>query len=277
MKGILFSLCILALAVPLARGDEGRLVVLDHAKLFKPETIEQAARRVRDRLERVQGRVTADLGVETVAELPEDLRKKVERARSRERNRLLREHAQERADEAGINGVFVLISQHPPDVRVVGWPRGREDEFTDYKRDQLRKLIARGIAADPDRTLLQAVDTFGLHLERIAPFDPAPLRVLPALVVLGVLLGVWVVLMFLRGRVASRDSDPAPPLYLPAMQSSLFGMPAGYWVTDRLFRLEEAATPQAPEPAPVIEPPPVEEPAPVEETTAAAPSEGGGI
>ena len=55
-----------------------------------------------------------------------------------------------------------------------------------------------------------------------------------ALGLVGSLFGGWLLLRVVRSRVLCH----ALPIYQPAMLGSIFGVPAGYWIYDRLFQAE---------------------------------------
>jgi hypothetical protein len=193
----------------------------------------------------------------------------------RQRARLFRQVAEDRADDAGVNGIYVLVTTNPRNVVLVGWPAWRELEdrpledgggLSSTKREKKMRIpFAREVGGDPDGALLRLVDHFRMALkERVSP-PPSPLETVPAAIVIGVLIGAWVLLSLIRRAVARRQAaatgEPCRPLYHPAMLGSLFGLPAGFWIYDRLFRSERPpvakgdAEPPAPLPpeAPVAE------------------------
>jgi hypothetical protein len=128
----------------------------------------------------------------------------------------------------------------------------------------MRKPFAARLAEDPDGALLRLVDHFRIVVkERVSP-PPSSLETAPAAILVGVMIGAWVLLFLLRRAVARRQAaatgEPCPRLYQPAMLGSLFGVPAGFWIYDRLFRAERPTTG-----APVAEAPALSEPPAVEE------------
>jgi hypothetical protein len=125
----------------------------------------------------------------------------------------------------------------------------------------MRRPFVAKLENDPDGALLRLVDHFRMVVkERVAP-PPSPLETGPAAILIGVMIGVWILLMVLHRAVARRQAvasgEPCRPLYQPAMLGSLFGVPAGFWVYDRLFRRERPPAETAVEEPPAAPPPEV--------------------
>jgi hypothetical protein len=225
--------------------EHDTLAVRDGAGLFNPATIDKARRRI----DAVRSKRGIDLVIETVSELPDLSSDDLRKMRNRQSRDRLRKIAQDHADAAGCNGLFVLIVSDPRHVTVVGWPGQRELDISSVKRENLRKYLARELPTDPNRALLGACDHFEEIGRSLQARPPTPFPLLAALVLIGSLVGVWILLRFVRSRVIY----PAPPIYQPAMLGSLFGVPSGYWIYDRLFHAEHPLTPppsQHPEPTP---------------------------
>jgi hypothetical protein len=233
-----------------ATASEATPTVLDGAKLFHQPAI--------DRVSRLAADIHETFGIQMVIETakappgldPEKLR----HMRSRAVIRALRDVAQDRAMELKVDGLYVLITTDPRHVTVVGWPANREEEWalSNYKREELRKELARNLVGDPDDALVHAVESYRALLgDRV---HRSPLGTFRALAVVGVLLGVWLLLRFARRRAAGPERPL--PIYPPAMLGSLFGVPAGFWIQDRLFQAERPLHPDALTRAPV--PPPSE-------------------
>ena len=225
--------------------------VADQAGLFSPASVAAA----RQRIEAVRSNDGIDLTIETAKELPELSSAELRKLRNRKSKERLRKIAQDRADAAGCNGLFVLIVKDPPNVTVVGWPEQRELDISSVKRENLRKYLARELGPDPDHALLGACDTFEDIVRSIQARPPSPFAPLSALGLLGSLFGVWIVFGVIRSRVVR----PALPIYQPAMLGSLFGVPSAYWIYDRLFQAEH---PVALAPVLTPAPEPLPEPAP---------------
>ena len=233
--------------------------IKDGAGLFTSSTIVEAQRRI-DRA-KANDQDGIDLKIETVTELPELPASALRKMRNRQSKELLRKAAQDRAKEASCRGLFVLVVKEPRHITVVGCPEDPyELKVSSVKRENLRKYLVRELGTDPDRALLGACDHFDEIVGSIQARPATPLKPLTALAVIGTLFGAWILLRFVRSRVVS----PALPIYQPAMQGSLFGVPSGYWIYDRLYQAECPLTHPAhvdplamlasPEPAPEPEP-----------------------
>jgi hypothetical protein len=84
-------------------------VVKDDAKLFSPEAVKKANAEIREIAEKF-GR---DLLVETFASVPADDLEKVKKMEKEERAGYFKKWAIDRAKEAVVNGVYVLICKEP--------------------------------------------------------------------------------------------------------------------------------------------------------------------
>jgi hypothetical protein len=179
-----------------------------------------------------------------------------------------------------VNGLYVAIfhgaTSGQRDVRVVAWPAQWDKKISWVKQDALRKLLARELSQDPDNALWHAVERFAADMRDIQDLEPSPIglgwpwrwgAVVVVLLLVGGLVGAWLVLLVVRYSVARRSSPAKPSsLYPPAMQGALFGVPAAFWVHDKLFRylpVEQAP----PEPPPVAAPPPAAQTPPGDENT----------
>ncbi len=272
-------LTILLAGSALAAGPPSRPAVIDKAKLFSPQAVERANQRIAT----IQKDYHIGLYVDTLTELPDIDPAKFRSMGTRQRDRLYHDIAEERADAEGIDGIYVLVTTNPGNVVLVGWPGRRDVEnipleqgggLSYTKREtRMRKPFARELGKDPDGALLRLVDHFSVVVqERISP-PPSPLETLGAAIVVGVLVGAWVLLFLLRRAIARRQAaasgEPCRPIYQPAMLGSLFGVPAGFWIYDRLFRGERpsAAEHVAEPPEPPREHPAAEEAHSPEEIT----------
>jgi hypothetical protein len=242
-------------APPKAKGP--RPPIRDKAKLFSAAAVERANRLLGE----VREKYDIDLYLDTFKELPGAYAEQFRQLKTREKARFFRDTAQKLADEEGVDGLYVLVTTDPRNVVLVGWPERREDEtrllekrggFSSTKRNELRRRFAREIAEDPDHALSVLVDRFRIYVESRVQRAPSPLGTIQAALVVGSALGLWVLLSLLRRARALREAgathEPVRGLYQPALLASLFGVPAGFWVYDRLFRLERPTAPLGPLP-----------------------------
>ncbi|MFO0880473.1 MAG: hypothetical protein U0840_24270 [Gemmataceae bacterium] len=233
---VTFSPLLLVFAVAAAPEPAAPPVFLDREHLFGPEAIERVTQVAED-LREQHG---VGLVVETMAAAPNLSPDKVRTMKSRAVIQALRDEAQNRADELGVRGLYVLITQEPRHVTVIAYPADRERDWetSDHKREKLRKALSQMDRHDPDRTLVRAIEEFRGSLGE--PKRPSPMDLLPPLIVCGGLLALWLVLLLLRRQLARNDRPLAT--YQPAMLGNIFGVPAGFWIYDRLFASERPLT-----------------------------------
>lgn len=260
MRSGMLGVIVLTVVVGMARAEGGDTgAVRDRAGMFDRTTVADANRRI----DSVRQEFEIDVAIETVRDLPgQPVRASLGRQRQ-----WLREQAQTRADtyrvdHPGFHGLYVLIVQEPrPLASVIGWPADAERDVysSDYKRWTLRNDIERHLASpgEANKGLLRALDHYRLLLTKDRRLGPSPLGTVPALTVVGLLAGLWLVLSMLRFRLTAGERPP--PLYRPGMQGSLFGLPCAFWLYDLLYREERPAEVAAAPPA---------EPAPTDPTEA---------
>ncbi len=251
MKPVFAMMLTILLAGPVLAGPPSRPAVIDKAKLFGPQAVERANQRIAT----IREEYHIDLYIDTLQELPDVDTAKFLSMRSRERAKVYQNVAEERADEAGVDGIYVLVTTNPGNIVLVGWPGRRNSEdlplekgggLSYTKRDtRMRKPFVRELGKDPDGALLRLVDHFSAVVqERVSP-PPSPLETMGAAIIVGALVAAWVLRLLLRRAVAHRQpaatGEPCRPIYQPAMLGSLFGVPAGFWIYDRLFRCERPA------------------------------------
>jgi hypothetical protein len=270
MKPLLAASLLALLAGSAPAAEKHPPAVLDNAKLFSQSAIERVGH-IADALRSSWG---IDLCIETAKEPPGIKPGSLKGKKKNEVGERLIRAAQDRADELGVHGLYALVALDPPSATVVGWPADLERGWatSDHKRRQLRKALERlrlpaelrdGSPGHDDEArqrrgeaLVRAVEEYRKSVGD--PHQPSPMGMVPALAVSGSLLAAWAFLMLARTR--RWGAGRALPIYQPAMQGSLFGVPAGYWVHDRLFYAERPAFPAPPEPAPEAPPAPAEEP-----------------
>ena len=275
MKALFAAMMVILLGTP-AFAAPVRPAVKDDARLFSPAAVEQADRRIED----VREQYGIDLYVETMEELPGADASRLLKMKSRDRSRFLRETAQQRAEAAGVDGIYLLVTTNPSNTVLVGWPERRESEdlplekgggLSTWKREhELRRPFAKRLTSDPDGNLKALIDHFrkAVHSRETPP--PSPLETVPATILVAGMVGGWILLSLLRRATARRQAavggEQVHPLYHPGMLGSMFGVPAGFWVYDRLFRVERPPVPatvavvEAPLPPVSPEPHPAEEP-----------------
>jgi hypothetical protein len=133
-------------------GVAARPEVRDEAGFFSPDAVREANRGIAD----IRRQFGKDLVIETYAEPPEDV---AGRLRQEGRDRVYTDWAQVRAGEAGVNGIYVLITRRPAHIQVAVGSETRRTAFTTADRDQLRDLLLQAFREQRfDDGLRQSVD-----------------------------------------------------------------------------------------------------------------------
>jgi hypothetical protein len=237
--------------------DSPRSAIHDPKKLYSPSAVKEAENEIR----RIKQKTGVDLYIEMTNEMPGEF-KEERRAwfKNQARAEAMDKWAMDRAEALynegiKIDGLYIIIIDAGPgkrDVRVVPWPAGRggSQGLSSVKRRRLREILLTGLTEDRDRSLARSIDVFQDQLRRIREAPPSPLDMNTALIVVGGLVGGWLLLMAARwqanGNIQPGDPEPVA-IYQPAMMGTLFGVPASFWVNDELFRaLPPEVTPAPP-------------------------------
>jgi hypothetical protein len=249
---LLLTTAFLALSAPGGRADELPAPdVKDEAGLFTPAAVEKAERLIGE----IRTNYHLDLTVDTVKALPPTDHKWLYFWDRRQRNAFLEKWARERAQAAGVNGVFIQICNHPRDVRVVVWPPEREQSFTQADCERVRTfLVGRLQTGSPDEALLATVAKVSDLLEARATGQDDESLSANAFVVAAVvagLFGAWGALRLVRLRLRRAAPDGGAQekaeqtVERPARMGAMFGTPAAFWLYDKLF-LKVPPAPAAP-------------------------------
>jgi hypothetical protein len=144
----------------------------------------------------------------------------------------LRMWVHDRARDSGMEkGLYVVITQRPLDVRVEAWPADTSDKFLVSRRDTIRRGMLEPLKLNyPERALAQGIERFS-HLLEQTQEKPSPFNLVPYLILIAVLSGLWIGLCLLSRRLVGTQ-----PLYPPAVQGGILGTPAASWIYDRLFQ-----------------------------------------
>jgi hypothetical protein len=272
----LFLLLWLVLPAP-ARAAGG---VEDRAGLFGRDARNQAD----DAIEEIRRQTHKDLLIEAVNKLPPEKLKEYTGLKSEaERGRFFRDLAEEHARRSDVDGVYVLLCRVPSAAEaphgfarflprkftellppqavgraVVVWPATNEAYFPRADCEKLDGLFAGIKVAEhnQDQALLEAVKFVGQELAANARALGAPpadtFRWTDVLWAAAALAAAWVVLGFVRARVASRQGATGPVPGANQGSAALFGLAGGLWLFEayRAGRKEPspaAAPPTAPE------------------------------
>jgi hypothetical protein len=278
----LFIVLWLGLSAPAHAGGG----IKDGAGLFKRETRDQAD----DAIEDIRRRTHKDLLIETVKKLSAEQLKDYRALKTEpERAEFFRALAEERAKRAGVDGVYVLLCRVPaveepqrgffkfvprtftellpPQVvghAVVVTPPAADPYFPKEDRAALDAMLG-GIRVkdrNQDQVLLDGVAFAGTKFENNARTLGAPpadtFRWTAVAWAAAALVGTWVAVGAVRGRVAARQGTPAPPAGVNEGLGALLGIAGGLWLCEAYQARGRSAAPPTPAAVPAA-PPAVDE------------------
>jgi hypothetical protein len=234
----LISLLALALAWCAPAVAQSTVEVRDATGLFTPATVA----RVNDQISKIHTLLHRDVLVETIKDLPEAERQKLDRARrpGKEFAALARKKAQEH----GVNGVYVLICTDPHyrHMDVVTYPDEQEAILSPRECEEARRQFV-GVQrnAGADRAL---VDTIKLIEDRMTANLPDERNALTPLGWLGIgLIILAAIFLFLicsavRARLAKQGTPvaQADDRVAPALIGGVLGSPVNQWMYDQQVR-----------------------------------------
>ncbi len=188
-----------------------RAAVSDEAGFFSPD----AARRADDEIQEIKRQTGKDLVVETFKAVPEDQAKAVRSMNRAARDAFFAHWAQERARELGVDGVYVLICKSPAQAQVVLGPGTEDRLFPEPDRAELTRLLTpRFTRKQYDSELLDGVTlvrrTLYYNLNHPGAPRPEAMTWPAVLLVIGGLLGLWLVVVVIRATVSARDHQLGP-------------------------------------------------------------------
>jgi uncharacterized protein len=127
-------------------------VVKDEGKFFSAEALDKANRKIKQ----IYQRFEKDVVIETFAAIPADLEKKY---KEEEKAPFFNEWARKRAEELGVNGIYILVCKKPGRVEVEVGNQTQKKAFTRNDRDSLvRKMLADFKEKKFDEGLLEGVE-----------------------------------------------------------------------------------------------------------------------
>jgi uncharacterized protein len=184
--------------------------VKDDAGYFSEATIKKA----NEEVSVIEHEFHKDLLIETFKAVPAG---KEELARGAQENAFFSQWARDRARDAGLNGIYVLITKSPKRVQVEIGNDTQKRAFPRHNRDELRDMLVTGFRTQQyDKSLLDAVQYVHRTLRQnlgalstIPGADRAPVRHAPAVaqganvswiiwLIVGV-GGIWLLFAILRG------------------------------------------------------------------------------
>jgi hypothetical protein len=237
-----------------ARAEEKAPPIRDDANLFSAPAITQALAEISE----IHETYHRDVVIETIKELPSVDRHLFKFLWSHELHRRMEQQSRERAQEAGVDGILILICMEPRVmVEPIAWPPSHGRFFRSRDAAELRRKVGRLVAEKrPDQALAEAIrlvrHDFEANLADRQRAEPANEWFLAAAG--GIFVGFWLVLRVARRRL--EGAGPAePPELTTALLASRYGSVTGYWLYDKLFLAYRGALPHpvlAHEPAAAI-------------------------
>jgi len=210
--------------------------VRDRAELFGKEALIQA----RDHSETLRREYGFRLRIEVLASPPNVEPEVFAKLSNKEKRKRIAEWTAERTKKLDFEGLFVVIIYTKPSfVQLDGSTLDlRKHDFTPEMLRQLQKKFEYDLGRNPDRALNRFLDRLEKDLRElhVSPNSPLPEGMAPLL--MAILLGLAVVLLAVARRLPATTGSPADALVdeRPAILGALFGVPAGFWIYDRLFR-----------------------------------------
>ncbi len=201
--------------------------IRDDARLYSAETLSRAEKDI-DSIRRDFDRAVF---VQTLASPTPGLRPWYNILRTPKVYRSLEDRARRLADETGQPGIYVVLCRRPRAVQIVVLP---DDEA--LRRALLRRIREGGNQGDLLAVVQRVRDVLHERATRgSSPGDNDGFL----LVCLGGGLTLWLALIFLRWKLrdggASSSGDEAA--ITPALLGTMFGCPAGAWISDKRYPL----------------------------------------
>src|SRR5579872_1176928 len=108
--------------------------VRDRASMFPADAVRKADEKIRD----IRNTYRKDLLIETVPGIPEDQQK---RLKDLGKKQFFLDWAKDRADNAGVKGIYVLICKSPGHIEVLADRETRVKAFPSSARDKLFQIL----------------------------------------------------------------------------------------------------------------------------------------
>ncbi len=239
--------------------------VKDSASLFKPETARQANALIAE----IKQRYKKDLLIETFAQVPEGKDGNAVSADGKASPPFFRDWAAQRAREAGVNGIYVLVCKEPSFLQIAVGNDTRQKAFPDADRQALSKLLLdRFKQKEFDGGLLEAVRLVQSTLKTNLAGGKADTTSADSsfaskagtqdqvnsstpgsgwwsglggwlIIVLAVGLGVWLVIALIRAFTGGTGGLGGGG-FLTSLLGGLVGAAAGMWLYNSFFGGSEA-------------------------------------
>jgi uncharacterized membrane protein YgcG len=134
--------------------------VKDEAKFFSADTVKKANHEIRE----IARKFDKDFLIETVSTVPADQAERVKMMSAEDRERFFENWANDRAEAAVVNGMYLLVCKDPAHLHLV--VAGRHGALDNATRAKIRdQLLAAFRQKKFDEGLMQAIATARERLE----------------------------------------------------------------------------------------------------------------
>ena len=129
--------------------------IKDQGKFFSEEAVKKANKQIRE----IARKYEKDLLIETFATIPADQAARVKSMSNQEREKFFHNWAEDRAETAVVNGIYVLVCKDPAHLQIVVTKKARS-RFDDEAYKKLRDLLLKEFRAKHFDEGLQATVNF---------------------------------------------------------------------------------------------------------------------
>jgi uncharacterized membrane protein YgcG len=156
---VLLAPALAALLTPAAARAVYPPPVKDDGKFFKPEALEKANKKIHE----IYQKYRKDVVVQTIEALSPEEEKQL---KDEGKAKFFEKFADKRAEDVGLNGVYVLFVKKPQHYQIVIDPETRKRAFTPADRRKLgEKIVEQFKAGNFDAGLLDGLDVVEASLK----------------------------------------------------------------------------------------------------------------
>lgn len=230
---LLAALASLAPAPPI-RVSSIEWPVRDEASLFSKSAIKDASAHIK----RIEDDFGLKMRIEVIKAFPEEDEDNFANLSRKAKQQRIKDWAIERVKKMQFEGLYLIICKADGTrfVQIAGDLDRRRHNFTDTTLRRFQRQLERELARNPDRALGSYLDRISTKLDELSVSEDSPLPDGMAAILLGGMVGLSIVLLIVHRRLLSPESPTAILDQRPAILGSLFGVPAGFWIYDRLYR-----------------------------------------
>jgi hypothetical protein len=230
-------LALLILAGPALAATDGDYVH-DGANLFDAGTIVKANEQIAE----LQEKTHIAVWVRTLSKLPEDKVQAWSKMPVKQQAVSFQAFAAKEAQEAGLHGIILLISNDPSFRKAIVAvnPKDLEVRFTDFDCEQVRRVLASSPSGTkPNEILLDAIEKVRSTVMNRSEATSISWPLIGAII--AGLVGLWLLLGVIRMRLMQSRTDHAGETQgrknslVSGLLGGMFGAVAGHWIYDTLF------------------------------------------